>query len=79
MGLFTHAVLALTAVYGLSYGCNQIKESLKPAPYLAGTQIDDSKEYTVWKGSTKMTLPGYELRRRPHDMSIDECLGRTKH
>lgn len=71
MGLFVQTIGALAIVYGLSHACNEFKQSLKPEPYVSGA-VEESKEYTVWKGNDRMTLPGYELKRRPHDMSIDE-------
>ncbi len=78
MGFLTHGLAALAVVYGLSHGCSQLKYSLFPPPYIPGSPVEESKEYTVWKGNEKMTLPGYELKRRPYDMSIDEFIESQK-
>ena len=78
----TLALLAgtLAAVYGLAHSCAYAEKRWegRGIPYEESEPVDKSQNYLVYCSSLKMTLPGYEIARRPPDTSIEEMLNKEK-
>lgn len=71
---------ALLAMYTISHGCSYLKDQLeqRAIPFERSAHIDPERTYKVISNNVEMSLPGYELARRPSDMSIDVMLKRAK-
>ena len=70
----------LLTAYGLAESCAYLKNRLDPpvVEFVSSSSIEEARMYRVWTEHVHMTLPGYEIARRPPDISIEEMLNKEK-